>query len=51
MGGGCELALAFDMVAGREHAAFRLPEASVGLVPGFCISGGRPVGCRAATAK
>ena len=37
LGGGCELALACDMVLAAEHAAFGLPEASVGLVPGFGI--------------
>jgi enoyl-CoA hydratase len=36
-GGGCELALACDMVLAAEHAAFGLPEASVGLVPGFGV--------------
>ncbi len=37
LGGGCELALACDMVLAAEHAAFGLPEASVGLVPGFGV--------------
>ena len=37
LGGGCELALACDLVLAAEHAAFGLPEASVGLVPGFGI--------------
>ena len=37
LGGGCELALACDIVLAAEHAAFGLPEASVGLVPGFGI--------------
>ena len=37
LGGGCELALACDIVLAAEHASFGLPEASVGLVPGFGI--------------
>jgi enoyl-CoA hydratase len=37
LGGGCELALACDIVLAAEHATFGLPEASVGLVPGFGI--------------
>lgn len=37
LGGGCELALACDMVLAAEHATFGLPEASVGLVPGFGV--------------
>jgi len=37
LGGGCELALACDIVLAAEHASFGLPEASVGLVPGFGV--------------
>jgi enoyl-CoA hydratase len=37
LGGGCELALACDIVLAAEHASFGMPEASVGLVPGFGI--------------
>jgi enoyl-CoA hydratase len=37
LGGGCELALACDIVLAAENATFGLPEASVGLVPGFGI--------------
>ena len=37
LGGGCELALACDIVLAAERAAFGMPEASVGLVPGFGI--------------
>jgi enoyl-CoA hydratase/carnithine racemase len=36
-GGDIELALACDIVLAAEHAAFGLPEASFGLVPGFGI--------------
>ena len=51
LGGGCELALACDLVVGSEAAVFGLPEVSVGLVPG---GGGtqllpRRVGWRRAT--
>lgn len=35
MGGGCELALACDFVIASETASFALPEAAIGLVPGF----------------
>jgi enoyl-CoA hydratase len=35
MGGGCELTLACDVVIATEHAVFGMPEAAVGLVPGF----------------
>ena len=37
LGGGCELALACDIVLAAEHASFGMPEASVGLVPGFGV--------------
>ncbi len=51
LGGGCELALACDLIVGSEAAVFGLPEVSVGLVPG---GGGtqllpRRVGWRRAT--
>lgn len=34
VGGGCELALACDVVIAAEHATFALPEARLGLIPG-----------------
>ncbi len=34
LGGGCELALACDLIVADETAAFGLPETTVGLVPG-----------------
>ena len=34
LGGGCELALACDLIVAAESAVFGLPEVSVGLVPG-----------------
>jgi enoyl-CoA hydratase len=37
MGGGCELTLACDIVIAAEHAFFGMPEAAVGLVPGFGV--------------
>ena len=36
-GGGCELALACDIVIASEAATFALPEAALGLVPGFGV--------------
>jgi enoyl-CoA hydratase len=36
-GGGCELALACDMVIAAEHATFAMPEAGLGLVPGYGV--------------
>ncbi|MGH3630790.1 MAG: enoyl-CoA hydratase/isomerase family protein [Sciscionella sp.] len=37
MGGGCELALACDIVLAAESAVFAMPEAVTGLVPGFGV--------------
>lgn len=34
-GGGCELAMASDIVIAADSAIFGLPEASLGLIPGF----------------
>ena len=34
-GGGCELTMACDMALAVDHARFALPEARLGLVPGF----------------
>ncbi|MRX72237.1 enoyl-CoA hydratase [Bacillus lacus] len=33
-GGGCELALAFDMIIAEQHASIALPEIKLGLFPG-----------------
>ncbi|GAM97760.1 enoyl-CoA hydratase [alpha proteobacterium U9-1i] len=36
-GGGCELALACDIVVAADHAQFAMPEAALGLTPGFGV--------------
>jgi enoyl-CoA hydratase len=36
-GGGCELAMASDIVIASDTASFALPEAALGLVPGFGV--------------
>lgn len=35
LGGGCELTLACDMVVAADNAKFGMPEAALGLIPGF----------------
>lgn len=36
-GGGCELALASDIVIAAEHAVFAMPEGRLGLTPGYGV--------------
>ena len=48
-GGGCELVLACDMALAADHARFGLPEARLGLVPGFGAMRGPEVIGRAMT--
>ena len=49
LGGGCELVLACDMAIAADHARFGLPEARLGLVPGFGALRGPEVIGRAMT--
>ena len=42
-GGGCELALACDLVLASDRASFAMPEAAIGLVPGFGVLRGPSV--------
>ncbi|GLZ45386.1 crotonase [Actinomycetospora sp. NBRC 106375] len=42
-GGGCELALACDLVIASERAEFAMPESAIGLVPGFGVLRGPAV--------
>lgn len=37
LGGGCELTMACDMVIASDRAMFGMPEATIGLVPGFGV--------------
>ena len=42
-GGGCELALACDLVLASDRASFAMPESAIGLVPGFGVLRGPAV--------
>lgn len=42
-GGGCELALACDLVLASDRAVFAMPESAIGLVPGFGVLRGPSV--------
>lgn len=42
-GGGCEMALACDLVIASERATFGMPESAIGLVPGFGVLRGPAV--------
>ena len=42
-GGGCELALACDLVLASNRASFAMPESAIGLVPGFGVLRGPAV--------
>lgn len=43
LGGGCELTLACDMALATDTAVFGMPEAAIGLVPGFGVLRGPSV--------
>ncbi|MBX3509894.1 MAG: enoyl-CoA hydratase/isomerase family protein [Hyphomonadaceae bacterium] len=43
LGGGCELTLACDIVLAAENAVFAMPEAALGLTPGFGVLRGPEV--------
>lgn len=50
LGGGCELAMACDVILASENAAFGQPEVALGLIPGFggCVRLQQYVGIAAA---